>query len=381
MWLSQGTLVAVRGTLDQKTVVFGFSGDRLANANTIASDFGPGAPAGRILAVAASPDGMELATAVAANDAHRLDLMVIDSISGGGGHSVASFDGNLSVASLSWLDRTTIAIAIQASAESAIGGVPNDSNVSASGLYAVGISGLGSVAHFDQVHCALGRMSFSPDRRFAVSEGTGDAAPAIVDLRTQACTEIRPPAPIKVLGWAPDSSAILYAASAGNGKDVGVFRYTIATAQRIVVAVSSAAAGYASDGTIVAMGNGRLSWKSVEQDPAGLAKAEIALLKPQTAEVTINSLGFRTPPALFARSTMVLTPASDSAAIDTFVPAAGGLLRELIDYSYPSRSAFVLASGRANGPLMMSWSDNGRALAIVDGDAALARLTVLIPPQ
>ena len=43
--------------------------------------------------------------------------------------------------------------------------------------------------------------------------------------------------------------------------------------------------------------------------------------------------------------------------------------------------AFVLASGPANGPLAMSWSDNGRALAIVDGDAALARLTVLIPPR
>jgi hypothetical protein len=181
-------------------------------------------------------------------------------------------------------------------------------------------------------------------------------------------------------GCSPDSSAILYAASAGDGKNVGVFRLIVATGQRIVVAVSSLAAAYASDGTIVAMGNGRLSWKRVEQDPGAPAKAEIALLNPLTAEVTINSLGFRTPPAMFARSTMVLTPTSDSAAIDTFVPEAGVLLRELIDYSYPSRSAFVLASGRANGALTMSWSDGG-ALAIVDGDAALARLTVLIPPR
>jgi hypothetical protein len=78
---------------------------------------------------------------------------------------------------------------------------------------------------------------------------------------------------------------------------------------------------------------------------------------------------------------MVLTAASDSAAIDTFVPASHGLLRELIDYSYPSRSAFVVASGHATGPLTMSWSANGRALAIVDGDSSLAKLTVLIPPQ
>jgi hypothetical protein len=378
MWLAQGTVVGVAGTLDEKTVVLGFGGERLTDMTTLASDFGPGAPAGRILEVAASPDGMELATAVAATDTHRLDLMIIDSISGGKGHSVASFDGDDRVASLSWLDRTTIAIVVQTPTQTASNAVPNSA---ASGLYAVGISGIGSVAHFDRIPCRLGRMSFSPNRRFAVSEGDRDVASAIVDLHTQACAEIHTRAPIRILGWAPDSSALLYAASAGDGKNVGVFRFTVATAQRTLVAVSSAAAAYASDGTIVALGNGRLSWKGVAQDPGAKAKAEIALLNPLTAEVTINSLGFQTAPAMFARSTMVLTPASDSAAIDTFVPVADGLLRELIDYSYPSRSAFVLASGRANGPLAMSWSDNGSALAIVDGDASLARLTVLIPPH
>jgi hypothetical protein len=78
---------------------------------------------------------------------------------------------------------------------------------------------------------------------------------------------------------------------------------------------------------------------------------------------------------------MVFTTASDSAAIDTFVPQPDRLLRELIDYSYPARSAFVLASGTARGPLSMSWSSDGRSLAIVDGDASLAMLTVIIPPR
>jgi hypothetical protein len=378
MWLAQGTVVAVAGTLDQKTVVIGFGGDHLTEMTTIASDFGPGAPGGRILEVAASTDGMELATAVAVPDAHRIDLMVIDSISGGQGHSVASFDGDYRVTSLSWLDRTTIAIVLQAEPASptTIG-----ADTSAKGLYAVGISGVGSVAHFDRVHCGLGQMSFSPNRRFAVSEGDRDLAPAIVDLGAQACVEIRAPGPIKVLGWSPDSSAFLYAASNSDGKSAGVFRFTVATAQRTLVAVSSTAVAYAGDGTIVALGNGRLSWKRVAQSPEAPVKAEIALLNPLTAEVTINSLGFKTPPALFARSTMVLTTASDSAAIDTFLATTDGVLRELIDYSYPSRNAFVLASGRANGPLAMSWSDDGRAIAIVDGDASLAKLTVLVPPQ
>jgi hypothetical protein len=368
MWLAQGLVVGVAGTLDGKAVVLGFGGAQLTDMTTIASDFGPGAPGGRILEAAASPDGMELATAVAAASDHRLDLIVIDSISGGAGHSVASFEGDYRVASLSWLDRTTIAIVLQAPAQTTFEVAPDNS---ASGLYVIGISGIGSVARFDQVHCLLGRMSFSPNRRFAVSEGGRDVAPAMVDLRTQACAAIRAPAPISVLGWAPDSSAIIYAANDRDGQNAGVFRFTLATAQRTLVAVSSAAAAYASDGTIVTLGNSRLSWKRVAQDTGAQAKAEIALLNPRTAVVTFNSLGFQTSPAMFARSTMVYAAASDSAAIDTFVPEADGLLR----------GAFVLASGRANGSLTMSWSANGRALAIVDGDSSVARLTVLIPPQ
>jgi hypothetical protein len=187
--------------------------------------------------------------------------------------------------------------------------------------------------------------------------------------------------PVRNLGWAPDSSAILYAARDSDGKNAGVFRFTLATAQRTLIAVSSAAAAYASDGTIVAVGNGQLSWKRVAQDPGAPIKAEVALLNPLTAVVTINSLGFQTPPAMFARSSMVLAYASDNAAIETFVPTSDGLLRELIDYSYPARSAFVLASGHAAGPLTMSWSADGRALAIVDSDGSLAKLTVLNPPQ
>jgi hypothetical protein len=378
MWLAQGLTIGVAGTLDQKAVVLGFGGDKLANMTTIATDFGAGAPGGRILCVAASRDGMELATAVAASHAHQLDIFVIDSISGGIGHSVASFDGDYRVSSLNWLDRTTIAIVIQSS-----GLADDETNPDnhASGLYVIGISGIGSIMHFDQVHCGLRHLSFSPDLAVAVSEGDRDVAPAVVDLRGQSCFEIREPGPIKVLGWSPDFSAILYVAGDQGGTNASVFRFTLATGQRTLVALSSSAAAYASDGTIVAMGNSQLSRKRVERDPSGLAKVEIALINPRTAEIKINSLGFETPLAALARSTMVFTTASDDAAIDTFLSAPEGLLRELIEYSYPSRSAFVIASGDATGPLTTSWSANGRALAMVDGDASHAMLTVLIPPQ
>jgi hypothetical protein len=129
------------------------------------------------------------------------------------------------------------------------------------------------------------------------------------------------------------------------------------------------------------MGNSQLSWKRLARDPGARAKAEIALLNPQTSEITLNSLGFEIPPTIFARSSMVYSTASDSAAIDTFVPTPDGPLREIIEYSYPSRSAFVLASGNYDGPVAMSWSPSGRVVAIVDGDASHATLTVLIPPR
>jgi hypothetical protein len=381
MWLAQDMGIAVAGSLDGKAIVIVLGGPKMTDLTTIANDFGSGAPTGRILEVAASPDGMELATAVADPTANRLNLTLIDSISGGAGHSVASFDGDYRIASMNWIDRDTIAIVIRPSAPPA----PIASNIdtigSASGLNVIGISGLGSVTRLDKIHCQLASLRFSPNRRFAASAGDSETAPAIVNLQDQSCAELRVAAPIKVLGWAPDSSAFIYAAREPKSSNVGVFRFSLATAMTTLIAVSSAAAAYASDGTIVAMGNGGLSWKRIARDPDAPAKAEIALLNPLTAVVTINSLGFQTPPAMFAQSSMVFTTASDSAAIDTFVPQPDRLLRELIDYSYPARSAFVLASGTARGPLSMSWSPDGRALAIVDGDASLAMLTVMIPPR
>jgi hypothetical protein len=384
MWLAQDLGIAVAGSLNGKRVVMALSGPNLSHRKTLVRDFSTGTP-GRILAVAASPDGMELATAVAEPNSNRLRLRLLDSISGGKGHSVAAFDGDYRVASLSWLDDETLAIVIHRSAPS----IPSDPDVDTvdtqGGLYLIGITGLGSVTHLDQIHCRLARLSFSPNRHFAVSQGGNDAAPAVINLQNQSCEEIRVAAPIKILGWAPDSSAFLYAAREPNRGTVGTFRYTLATdlasARTIVVAISSAAVAYASDGTIVALGDSALTWKRVAQEAGAAVKVQVALLNPQTGIVTINSLGFHTPPALLAQSTMVLSTTSDNAAIDTFMSVPDGVLRELIDYSYPERSAFVLASGVAGGPLAMSWSPDGRALAVLDGDATLAKVTVLVPPR
>jgi hypothetical protein len=380
MWLAQGFGVAVAGSLNGKAMVLGLGGAGFNHLVTIASDFGPGAPAGNIVSVAASPDGMEIATAVADPINKRLNVILIDSISGGDGRSVASFDGAYRVASMNWIGRDTLAIVLRGSLAPAEPSTNIETVSSSGGLYLIGIAGLGSIIHLDKIQCRLAYLRFSPNRRFAASGGDSEAAPAIVDLQNQTCQEIRSATPIRILGWAPDSSAFLYDARGDSGA-VGTFRFSLATARSTLVAVSSPAVAYASDGTIIAMGNAGLTWRRVTEDPDAPAKTEIALIDPRTAQITINTLGFSASPTMLAQSTMVVTTVSDSAAIDSLVLLPNGLMRLLVDYSYPSRSAFVLASGAARGRLSMSWASNGRALALVDGDAKRSMLTVIIPPR
>ena len=69
MWLAQDLGVAVAGSLNEKATVIAFSGPNLSRRKTLVRDFSNATP-GRILAVAASPDGMELAAAVAEPGRH-----------------------------------------------------------------------------------------------------------------------------------------------------------------------------------------------------------------------------------------------------------------------------------------------------------------------
>src|SRR5579859_843337 len=64
IWLEQGTEVGVAGTVGGKSALLGFSGPRMANQRIIAMDFGIGAPRGRVLGVAPSPNGPEFAIAI-----------------------------------------------------------------------------------------------------------------------------------------------------------------------------------------------------------------------------------------------------------------------------------------------------------------------------
>ncbi|MGH7918060.1 MAG: hypothetical protein ACREQE_11370, partial [Candidatus Binataceae bacterium] len=83
-----------------------------------------------------------------------------------------------------------------------------------------------------------------------------------------------------------------------------------------------------------------------------------------------------------AHTTMVFSRASDDAMIDALIARPGSLpLRELIEYSYPTHNAFIVASGSARGPILMSWSPNGGKIAVIDGEGGANVLTVLTAPR
>jgi hypothetical protein len=393
LWLQDGAEIGVVGEIDGKTVLIGFSGPNLVQHRIIAQD--SGAPEGKIVDVAASPGGGELAISISRPADNRLDLTLRDLAAAdavGPGAVIAAVDGVFDFAQLTWLDRATLALAIRSAAPaldqvaapgveagSAAASPATSPAVSNDGLYLIALDGRTPPKRLDHIRCLLSPLSFSPDRHFAVAGGDGAASPILIYVRDQACRALGLSDPIKVLGWAPNSGAFLYTARAGEGLS-GVFRYDLTASQSTPIAVSSAAAAYTSDGAIIALGNRELTWRHAVAAPGARVKAEIARFDPYQPRQEVNSLGFQTPPAFLARSTMVYSTASDKGVIETVIPAEEGPRRELIEYSYLGRSAFNLAGGAARGPLMMSWSPNGRLLAIVDGDVDLTMLTVLIPP-
>ena len=72
--------------------------------------------------------------------------------------------------------------------------------------------------------------------------------------------------------------------------------------------------------------------------------------------------------------------AIDHAAIQTFQPASPLALRKIITYTTHAQNAFQIAYGQARGVAELSWSPKGKWIAIVDGDATHAALTVIVPP-
>jgi hypothetical protein len=357
--------------------MLGFSGVGLSRQRIVVQDNGPSAAGTRLLDVTANPDGRLLAMAVAPASGDRLDVNVVDASNTGLVNPIASLEGEFDSAQLIWLKGGTIALAAHAAA------TPEDPlsspapPVAVSGLYLIRLGPNSAMRRLEDVKCTLSPLDFSPDGAFAVAQGAADAAPAIIDIHKESCSPFPSTVALKVLGWAPDSKSFLYR----TAEQSGVFRFNLTTHQISTIAISSGAAAYAGDGTIIAFGSQELSRRRAMADPMLPMKAQIALLDPHQSLTTINSLGFKTQPALFSQSTMVFSPVSNDAIIDTAIPDSMGLTREIIEYSYPARAAFVLAHGRARGPVAISWSPDGKQIALVDGDATRRTLAVIQTPR
>jgi hypothetical protein len=374
LWLQDGSEVGVTGTRAGKSLMLGFSGAKLAQERVVIEDYGVGAPDGRLLDVVTSANGRKMVTAAALPN--RLDVNLVDVSDGGSLQRIASLEGEFETAQLTWLNSGNIALAAQAVAPAGNDSTTQTATVPMSGLYLITIDP-SSIRHLDRIKCALSPLAFSPNDGFAVAQGTAGAPPALIDIHGETCARLPFERPLQVLGWAPNSAAFLYRTADRNG----VFRFDLQTGHRETIAISSGAAAYASDGTLIALGSRQLSWRTVAAEPMSQIKMQIALFDPRQSLKTLNWLGFYTRPDLLAESTMTFSQASDDAVIDSAIPSASGLVREIIEYSYRARAAFVLAHGTVQGPVTISWAPDAREIAIVDGDATHRTLAVIAPPK
>lgn len=384
MWLERGREIGVAGWSNGASILLGLSGASLTHGRMLAADFGPGAQAGKIVDAAPNSDGSLLATLVNDASAQRLDLVVRGMTEGDYGQAISSFDGSYDQATLAWLGHHLLAIALHSvqhepDATNTLDNQP--ATLPANGIYLIDVTNPLSMFHLDGVDCPVTRLNIAPGARMALSGGADGIAPALIDLKRHICHPLPIASAIEPLGWAPDSSAFLFAAP-GPGGVIGAFRYVIATRVISNAVIGSKLAAIASDGTLIAIGNRHLTWQSAAANPAASIRIQVALINSATGEIKINELGYSSTPSLLAQSSIAYTAVSDYAAIDALLPGSNGATqRELIDYTARSHNAYVLGEGLADQPVAMSWSPDGKLLAVVTKSQSSSVIAVFIPPD
>ena len=385
LWLQGEKEIALVGTRDGRTQVLGFSGAGYKKMRLIAADGGPGAPHGKIVGLAASPDGMTLAVAEA--EPGRIEIVLRYVISNGES-SVASFDGSFHAVSLNWMAPHTLAVGLaggptaeSAGAGSMRPGAPDaGGSAQAGGLFLIHVVGAVTVEQI-KVACQVSMLVFSPDMRFAVGEGDAQTPPSLFDSRNGDCRQVTLEGPIRVLGWAPEDAAILYSAPPGRARGPGVYRYDIATGKTELIAISSGAAAYTGAGIIMALGNRALNAKTAMSAPDRRVTAEIASFDPKEKQSLVNTLGTPTTPSMMMASTMIYSHGFAELALQLYVAGPDGPIREIVTYSIIDRKAFVLASGPFRGTAVIGWSPHASQLVIFDGDGTTGALAVITPAR
>ncbi|HVN27985.1 MAG TPA: hypothetical protein VMT64_05835, partial [Candidatus Binataceae bacterium] len=267
MWLQNGTEVAVAGTRDGHTTIMGYAGVGYRTERVIAEDGGLGASDGRIVDVAASPDGMVLALAVAKPTDKRFDVVAREVISQGAASPISSFDGEFDSAGLGWVDNFTILVALRSHPanpqsprdDEAVQPAPEQAPVSSGGLYIINESGVVTTGYM-KLNCKMSRLSWSPDGNAGAGFGDANAPAVLIDRAKGSCRMINAGAPIRVLDWAHDSKAFLFQDVRSPAS--GAYRYDLQSSTARLVAIASGAAAFVGNDQILALGDRGLTLAS-----------------------------------------------------------------------------------------------------------------------
>ena len=228
MWLQAGKEVAIVGTRNGHALVMGYSGLGYRTERIIAEDGGIGAPDGRIVDLAPSPDGMVLALAVASLKEPRLDVVMRDLISEGAANPVSNFDGEFDSVSIGWLGEFSVPLALRRPFESRRRtSRPRPSPVlrrqhrrrASSGLYIINISGVVTTGYL-KLNCKMSPLSWSPEGM--VAAGVGRRGCAADNHRSRArnhAGRINAQAPIRVLDWAPRIEIVSFPGNQSNRRN------------------------------------------------------------------------------------------------------------------------------------------------------------------
>ncbi len=396
IWLRQGDEIGIVGTQAGHTIMYGLGGAAWRTGRILAAETGPAAAeVGTIADLAASPNGLTLATAMVAPGGNRVDVIIRDLIATGAGNVIAGFNGQYDSISMNWLNNATIALALRRHPEPLESGVsgetpksdPDQPDVEAppnrpDGLQLIVVTGAGSVAPV-KFSCPMSALSWSAHSVYAVGQGDAGAPPVIIDRRDSTCTKFHVPVPIHVLDWDPDDEgSFLYVGPDPVRRTIGVFKYNIATGAENLIGVSTGAAAFAGSSNTITLGNQKLTFRMAIDRPEATLLAQIAISRPEQSELDMKSLGFETTAEMLAQSTMEYSKSADEAAMQVYAPSLPVAWRKIVTYSLKYDSAFMLAEGPARGAVTMSWSLKGRWLAFLDGDATAGTvMTVLVPPR
>src|ERR1700722_2755704 len=359
IWMQNGEEIGVVGTQGGHTIMYGLGGAAWRTGRILAAETGPAAAEeGTIADVAASPNGLTLATAMVAPGGDRVDVIVRDLIETGPGNAISNFNGRYDSVSISWLNDATIALALRAHPEPPDESAANeqapkpDPNAPdaqpppthSDGLQLIVITGAGSVAPL-KLSCPMSKLSWSAHGVYAVGQGDAGAPPVIIDRRASSCTRFHVRRPIHVLDWDKnDEGSFLYVGPDPTGHTIGVFKYNITTGAEHLMGVSTGAAAFNNSSDTVTLGNRESSFKQAIERPREPVTAQVAVAQPDLTQIDVKSLGFDTWPEMLAQSTMAYSKGADEAAMQIFAPSKPVPWRKIVTYSLHYDSAFLLAA-------------------------------------